>query len=57
MHTSKGDIAAAVSLELRKSAEKIEYAVGGGGADDGSSDLRVSIETESNDGEKACQGE
>jgi hypothetical protein len=56
MHTSMIDIAAAASLEVRKSAEKIEYAVGGGGADDVSRVLSASIGTQSNDGEKACQG-
>ena len=57
MLITKADIAAAASIELLKSAEKLKYAVGGGGADDVSRVLRVSIETESNDGDKACQGE
>jgi len=56
MLITKADIAAAASIELLKSAEKLKYAVGGGGADDVSRVLRVSIGTQSNDGDKACQG-
>ena len=56
MLITKADIAAAASIELLKSAEKIKYAEGGGGADDVSRVLSASIGTQSNKGVKACQG-
>lgn len=56
MLISKADIAAAASIDLLKSAEKIKCVVGGGGADDVSRVLSASIGTQSNDGDKACQG-
>ena len=59
MYTSKSDIAAAITLELRKSAEKIKYAEGGGGAginSDGSRVAEGTIVTKFKDRKTNSQG-